>query len=67
MSDDSMALGYALGQDNNGSNNGSGMWGGDGSWIFAFLIVALIFGRQRLGQGQRRKRLRQAIGVRLLV
>lgn len=41
MSDDSMALGYALGQDN---NNGSGMWGGDGSWIFAFLIIALIFG-----------------------
>lgn len=42
MSDDSMALGYALGQDNN--NSGNGMWGGDGSWIFAFLIIALIFG-----------------------
>lgn len=42
MSDDSMALGYALGSDNN--NSGSGMWGGDGSWIFAFLIIALIFG-----------------------
>ena len=43
MSDDSMALGYALGQDS-GNNNSSGMWGGDGSWIFAFLIIALIFG-----------------------
>lgn len=30
MSDDSMALGYALGQDNN-NNSGNGMWGGDGS------------------------------------
>lgn len=46
--DDSMALGYALGQDNN-SGNGSGMWGGDGSWIFAFLIIALIFGGGRWG------------------
>ena len=42
--DDSMALGYALGQDNNSGNSGGGMWGGDGSWIFAFLIIALIFG-----------------------
>lgn len=42
---DDMALGYALGQDvNSGCNNGGGMWGGDGSWIFAFLIIALIFG-----------------------
>lgn len=39
---DEMALGYALGQDNNGGSNS--MWGGDGSWIFAFLIIALIFG-----------------------
>lgn len=46
--DDSMALGYALGQDNN-SGNGGGMWGGDGSWIFAFLIIALIFGGGRWG------------------
>lgn len=43
MSDDSMALGYALGQDSNNSG-GDGMWGGNGSWIFAFLIIALIFG-----------------------
>lgn len=42
--DDSMALGYALGQDNSSGNSGGGMWGGDGSWIFAFLIIALIFG-----------------------
>lgn len=47
---DNMALGYALGQDSNGnSGNGNGMWGGDGSWIFAFLIIALIFGRNGLG------------------
>ncbi len=62
MSDDSMALGYALGQDNNGSNNGSGMWGGDGSWIFAFLIVALIFGGNGWGWGNGGKQLRKAIG-----
>ena len=55
MSDDSMALGYALGQDSNGSNNGSGMWGGDGSWIFAFLIIALIFGGNGWGLGQQRR------------
>lgn len=42
--EDGMALGYALGQDSNNGNNGAGMWGGDGSWIFAFLIIALIFG-----------------------
>lgn len=42
--DDGMALGYALGQDSNNNSNGGGMWGGDGSWIFAFLIIALIFG-----------------------
>lgn len=46
--DDSMALGYALGQDTN-NNGGGGMWGGDGSWIFAFLIIALIFGGGRWG------------------
>lgn len=33
-----------------GGNCGGGMWGGDGSWIFAFLIIALIFG-DRLGLG----------------
>lgn len=47
--DDSMALGYALGQDNGGNGGGSGMWGGDGSWIFAFLIIALIFGGNGFG------------------
>lgn len=44
MSDDSMALGYALGQDSNNGGGNDGMWGGNGSWIFAFLIIALIFG-----------------------
>lgn len=43
--EDNFGLGYAMGQsDNNGGGNG--MWGGDGSWIFAFLIIALIFGGQ---------------------
>lgn len=40
--DNDFATGYALGSDNNGG--GDGMWGGNGSWIFAFLIIALIFG-----------------------
>ncbi len=44
--DNDFGLGYAMGQsDNNGGGNG-GMFGGDGSWIFAFLIIALIFGGQ---------------------
>ena len=30
---------------------GGGMWGGDGSWIFAFLIIALIFGGNGFGWG----------------
>lgn len=41
--EDNFAMGYALGQDSNGSCNngsGSGMWGGD--WIWAFLIFALF-------------------------
>lgn len=49
---DDFGMGYALGQDsNNGNccNNGGGMWGGDGSWIFAFLIIALIFGGNNWG------------------
>lgn len=50
---DDFGMGYALGQDsNNGNcNNGGGMWGGDGSWIFAFLIIALIFGGNGWGFG----------------
>lgn len=41
--DDSMALGYALGQDsNNGNNcNGNGMWG-DGAW-WIIIILAILF------------------------
>lgn len=41
---DGFAMGYALGQDNNGGNGGcnnGGMWGG-GDWIWAFLIFALF-------------------------
>lgn len=41
--DNDFATGYALGSDNNGGGN-DGTWGGNGSWIFAFLIIALIFG-----------------------
>ncbi len=51
MSDDSMALGYALGQDSNNGGGNDGMWGGNGSWIFAFLIIALIFGGNGWGWG----------------
>lgn len=47
---DDFGMGYALGQDSNGGNN-SGMWGGSGEWIFAFLIIALIFGGNGFGWG----------------
>lgn len=47
---DEMMTGYLAGQAD-GNNNGSGMWGGDGSWIFAFLIIALIFGGNGWGFG----------------
>ena len=42
MADDSMALGYALGSDNNGGRNDGGMFGGEGIW--AIVLIALIFG-----------------------
>lgn len=43
MSDDSMALGYALGQDSNGGgNSGGGFFGNEGLW--AVIILAIIFG-----------------------
>ena len=48
MSDDSMALGYALGQDSGGNRN-DGMWGGDGWW--AIILFAMIFGWGRGGFG----------------
>jgi len=44
MADNDFSMGYAMGRDSDGGGNGGGMWGGDGSWIFAFLIIALIFG-----------------------
>lgn len=47
---DDFATGYAIGQ-NDSNNCGGGMWGGDGSWIFAFLIIALIFGGGGWGFG----------------
>lgn len=44
--DNDFATGYAIGQSdgNGGGGHSGGMFGGDGSWIFAFLIIALIFG-----------------------
>lgn len=49
MADDSMALGYALGQDSN-SGGGNGMFGnGDGWW--AIILFAMIFGWGNGGWG----------------
>lgn len=48
MADDSMALGYALGQDSNNRNDG-GMWGDNGWW--AIILFAMIFGWGNGGWG----------------
>lgn len=41
---DELALGYAMGQDNNNCcNNGGGMWGGD-NWILGLAALGLVFG-----------------------
>lgn len=45
---DDFGMGYALGQDSNDGRTHDG-WGGGGSWIFAFLIIALIFGGRGFG------------------
>ena len=50
MADDSMALGYALGQDsNNNGNCNSGFFGGDGWW--AIILFAMIFSWGNGGYG----------------
>lgn len=49
MGDDSMALGYALGQDSNNSGNNGGMFGNDGWW--AIILFAMIFGWGNGGWG----------------
>lgn len=49
MADDSFAMGYALGQDNNGGRNDGGMWG-DGGW-WAIILFAMIFGWGNGGWG----------------
>lgn len=49
MGDDSMALGYALGQDSNNSGNNGGMFGNDGWW--ALILFAMIFGWGNGGWG----------------
>lgn len=41
MAEDNFAMGYALGQDSNGNNNG-GMFGNDGWW--GIILLALLFG-----------------------
>lgn len=48
MAEDGFAMGYALGQDNGGSNSGGGFgnWG-DGIW--AVIILAILFGGGNLG------------------
>ena len=43
MADDSMALGYALGQDSNCNNNCGNGWGGFGEGLWAVIILAMIF------------------------
>lgn len=47
--DNDFATGYALGADSGSGKRDDGMLGGDGSWIFAFLIIALIFGGNGFG------------------
>lgn len=44
MAEDSMALGYALGQDSNNNccNGSNGMFGGE--WFWGIILVALLFG-----------------------
>ena len=44
--DGGFAMGYALGQDNNG---GSGGWGGFGEGLWAVIILAILFGRGGFG------------------
>lgn len=46
---DGFAMGYALGQDNNGNCNNGGMWG-DGGW-WAIILFAMIFGWGNGGWG----------------
>lgn len=47
--DNEMLTGFLAGQAD-GNSGGGGMWG-NGSWIFAFLIIALIFGGGGWGYG----------------
>ena len=46
---DDFAMGYAMGQDNGGGNNGNDWFGGGGIW--GLLILALLFGWGGLGGG----------------
>ena len=47
MAEDGFAMGYALGQDSGGSNNGG--FGGWGDGIWAVIILAILFGNGGLG------------------
>lgn len=42
---DDFAMGLLAGQNDNNCGNGGGVFGDNGSWIFAIVILALIFGR----------------------
>lgn len=48
--DNGFAMGYALGQDNNGSNCNNNGWGMDGGW-WAIILFAMIFGWGNGGWG----------------
>ena len=48
MAEDNFAMGYALGQDSNGGNNG-GMFGNDGWW--GIILLAMLFGWGGGGMG----------------
>ena len=42
--DENFAMGYAMGQDNNGSNNDGWFGGGSGGWLGILLLIALLGG-----------------------
>lgn len=47
--DNGFAMGYALGQDSGGCNNGGGGFGSWGDGIWAVIILAILFGRGGFG------------------
>ena len=49
--DENFAMGYAMGQDNNGSNNDGWFGGGSGGWLGILLLIALLGGVLGWGGG----------------